>query len=323
MKINIISTENGKNDEGMRNIATHTAECLEKLDRVKICRSQLSSPIVCVKNALGSEASVIFARGTKKTALLAKVIVSLRRRVYFVLVQPPEDGFIETLGVDLYKLSYFAVTPGDAASLTSRGIGVKTLPVGIDTNKFSPPSSDSEVSALRKKYGIADDRLLVVHVGHLSTGRGLETFLELDRNRFERLVVASGMFSGGGVRQTLERDGVRVIAEYVSHIEEIYRMADVYLFPTVDQSFVISIPLSVTEALACGTPAVCLRGIAGLSLIDADESSLTVLDSTEALADAIERVATLKSRQSLLRSAQSWDDTAAAVLAAIAEEAKK
>lgn len=58
-------------------------------------------------------------------------------------------------------------------------------------------------------------------------------------------------------------------------------------------------------------------------MIDADESSLTVLDSTEALADAIERVATLKSRQSLLRSAQSWDDTAAAVLAAIAEEAKK
>lgn len=320
MTLNIISTQNGTHNEGMRNIATHITSCIADGGANKVRLSPLSSPLVCMKNSIGADATVIFARGTEKTAVLAKLVRRLCRRVYFVLVQPPEEKFAEVLGRDVCRMKYFAITPGDGAAIEALGGEVRPLPVGIDSEKFSPAADRTEVVRLREKYSVAAERPLVLHVGHISSGRGLEAFLKLPGDRFERLVVASGMFPNEDVRRSLEANGVKILTGYLECIEELYRMADVYLFPTVDQNFVISVPLSVMEALSCGTPAVCLDGIAGLRSIPAEAGTLSIIGDEGELEAAVTAAVSAKSYCSCLVSPASWADAAAVMCRVISEE---
>jgi glycosyltransferase involved in cell wall biosynthesis len=57
----------------------------------------------------------------------------------------------------------------------------------------------------------------------------------------------------------LSERGVRLIREYVPRIEEIYQLADAYVFPVVSEAAAIGVPLSVLEAMACNLPVVTTR----------------------------------------------------------------
>ena len=70
----------------------------------------------------------------------------------------------------------------------------------------------------------------------------------------QRMVVASGMFEDENVVRILNEAKVKIHKGYLENVEEVYQMADAYLFPTRSAEFVISIPLSVMEALSCGVP---------------------------------------------------------------------
>ena len=70
----------------------------------------------------------------------------------------------------------------------------------------------------------------------------------------QRMVVASGMFEDENVIRILNEARVKIHKGYLENVEEVYQMADAYLFPTRSAEFVISIPLSVMEALSCGVP---------------------------------------------------------------------
>jgi glycosyltransferase involved in cell wall biosynthesis len=52
----------------------------------------------------------------------------------------------------------------------------------------------------------------------------------------------------------LQRRGATVWTHVVEHIEEVYQMSDAYIFPVKDCCGAMEMPLSVLEALACGTP---------------------------------------------------------------------
>ncbi len=270
--INIISTVNGLENEGMRNVASHMIKELEGICNVKL--SALGNPVECMKNSIGADAVLVFARAAAKTAFLAKVVRIFCKKVYFVLVQKPEPVFIEKLGKSIKKFSFFTSVPEDAEEVRSLGCTVYPLSIGINKMKFHPAVNADEKSALRKKYGFTDDMPLVIHVGHLSQGRGLEDFTHLPKERFQRLVVASGMFNGDEVERALAEDGVTILKEYLPDVSEVYRMADVYLFPTKSAEFVISVPLSVMEALSCGIPVVAYDKVAGIRMLKEHTDSI-------------------------------------------------
>lgn len=322
MVLNIISTVNGMENEGMRNIASHMIRELKSMCNVRC--SALRNPIECLKNTVGADAVIIFARASSKTAILAKVLRLICKKVYFILVQKPESAFIDKIEKNADKYGYFAILPKDGEALGSRGIKVRKLSVGINKAKFHPAENRNEVASLRRKYGIPDEKILVLHVGHLSDGRGLEELLNLPKDRFERLVVASGMFNSVEIEEKLRADGVNVIKEYLPNVSEVYRMADVYLFPTRSTEFVISVPLSVIEALACGIPVVAYQGVDGINMIDAvDGAVTTVTDKVE-----LERAVMLSAEkfsdnfESLLTNMGSWTDAAKAFLDCISEDVK-
>ena len=65
------------------------------------------------------------------------------------------------------------------------------------------------------------------------------------------------------VDKSLKKDlllsGVKVIDFYVDNIQEIYQMADCYIFPTQSAIDAVEIPLSVLEAMYCNIPVLTER----------------------------------------------------------------
>ena len=57
------------------------------------------------------------------------------------------------------------------------------------------------------------------------------------------------------VRQALlQSANITLIEDYLPAVEQLYQMADCYVFPVVEQGNCIDVPRSCLEAAACGTP---------------------------------------------------------------------
>ena len=155
----------------------------------------------------------------------------------------------------------------------------------------------------------------MIHVGHCSAGRGLEDFAAI--SDADRMVVASGMFENAETVKTLEDAGVKIHKGYLEHVEEIYQMADVYLFPTHSAEFVISIPLSVMEALSCGVPVIGYKDFENLAAIPAAEGAVTLINSKGELNAAVAEAARRKQNQSYLIEPKTWEQVSDDVLSIV------
>ena len=61
------------------------------------------------------------------------------------------------------------------------------------------------------------------------------------------------------IRDELEESRCLVWTDYFKQIEEIYALADCYIFPEVGKKASIVLPLSVLEAMACNLPVISAR----------------------------------------------------------------
>lgn len=140
--------------------------------------------------------------------------------------------------------------------LNNRVIYIKT---GVDTEQFCAVSIE-EKRQLRKKYGLPEDKLIVIHAGHLKMGRNISQLLKIDE-RFHVVMVASTLMADEqdkSLRERLEaKKNLTLIDWYLPCIEEIYQLADVYFFPVQSAGHCVDVPLSVLEAAACQLPVVC------------------------------------------------------------------
>lgn len=313
MKVHIIGTVNGIENEGMRNIATHLARALEKEHQVR--RSGLRQPLRIIRRTADSDVTFLFARANASVYRLARFVRLLCPQVYLVCVQKPEAAFVERNRRRPLRCGWFAISMEDLEDIDAKR--KYPLDVGIDTEKFRPVPM-AQMAALRETYGFSMDKPLAVHVGHCSKGRGLEDFLALDGSQVQRLVVASGLFEDKETARRLEDGGVTVLRGFQPQIQEIYQMADCCLFPTRSAEYVISIPLSVMEALACGTPVIGYRDFGGLDAIDAVAGAITRVDSAAEAATLLPKMR--RQQRTLLASACSWEEAARRMLAAVKEE---
>jgi glycosyltransferase involved in cell wall biosynthesis len=129
---------------------------------------------------------------------------------------------------------------------------------GVDTTRFCPVDSRQK-EALRKKYGIPPGKRVALHVGHLRTERNVQQLLKLDESWHAVLVVSTltAAEQNETLRAQLESaENVTLIDWYLPNIEQLYQLADVYLFPVVQAHGCIDVPLSALEAAACGIPVV-------------------------------------------------------------------
>lgn len=201
-----------------------------------------------------------FASNTRASAIRIWVlsrVVKKGIRVIFIL-RHPMDTFTKFLlkmsGAEIIALSK------ESYEFYLREVGDKVLylKTGIDTEKFIPVSV-KEKNRIRKIYNVAPGKKVLLHVGHLKKGRNVDKLLNVGTDYHVFLVVSSVTEEekDGKLREKLEnRKNTTIIESYIEHIEEVYQMSDVYLFPVQQDGNCIDVPLSVLEAASCNIPIV-------------------------------------------------------------------
>ena len=316
MVIHIIGTVNGQINEGMRNVATHLVMEFQKENTVLY--SGLKQIPQIIFNSKRADVTMIFARANKLVYSLAMIVTKMCKNVWIVLVQRPDAEFMEKNNKHPLKCNYLSITESDMKDVkTVSGKRKELFSVGIEADKFTPVSAEQQ-KMLKQKYGFDSSKPLVIHVGHCSKGRGLEDFTKI--HTAQRMVVASGMFEDENVVRILNEAKVKIHKGYLQNVEEVYQMADAYLFPTRSAEFVISIPLSVMEALSCGVPVIGYKSFENLKEITGSDGAITLVDSAEQLDQVLPEVIKKKRSRSLLEQTGSWSEVAQSVLRMVREE---
>jgi glycosyltransferase involved in cell wall biosynthesis len=140
------------------------------------------------------------------------------------------------------------------------GFRTRTLPNGVDLTKFKPVSSYQKIQ-LRHKYGIPEEAKIVLHLASLRKERNLGICKRIQKAGLYRVLIVGrkGDKNDPTVMRELQDAGCLVWVEHFAHIEDIYNIADCYLFPTKNKKACIETPLSVLEAMACNLPIITTR----------------------------------------------------------------
>ncbi len=309
MNIHIISTINGLENEGMRNVATHLAREFEKEHTVT--HSSLKDVLSIIKNGRKSDVTLVFARLIKSVYYMLRIVRPFVKKICVVCVQPVSEEFAQLNRKHKVVDYCLTICKSDVENAFEKDI-IHTFPVGINSEKFK--RSEKSRAQLCKELSLPDDKTIVLHVGHCSSGRYLEEMLTLDKSKYHCVVIASGMFDDENVKKALKDGGVDVRFGFVKNIEDYYSCADVYFFPTKSSEFVISVPLSVMEALSCGTPVVAYKSFEKLSLIKSEDNAFELISSVDELSCAVDKAKIKKSDNSFLVHSKNWGEVSAQVI---------
>ena len=150
---------------------------------------------------------------------------------------------------DLVKESYLQDYP------------VKVIHNGIDLDIFKPTPNN-----FRQKYGIADDKYIVLGVAFgWGERKGLDVFVELAK----RLEPEKYQIVLVGTDETVDKLLPQTIisihrTQNQTELAEIYTAADLFVNPTRDENY----PTVNMEALACGTPVLTFNTGGSPEIID-------------------------------------------------------
>ena len=155
------------------------------------------------------------------------------------------------------------LTQSDESERVFIDLGCKTefLPSGVDIERFVPSSKDVK-EGLREKYGIDKDKFVILHVGSIKEGRGIEIFKEMQTKGDQVIIIGNkSMGIEKQIYRGIEESGCKVWIKYFKNMEEIYALSDCYVFPTSPMNKLNSIemPLSVLEAMSCNLPVITTK----------------------------------------------------------------
>ena len=195
----------------------------------------------------------------------------------------------------------------------ARRLGVNSGVIwsGVDTERFRPPEA-GEKEELRRRYGLPVGDQIVMHVGHLRESRNLRALVPLAATPGVTVVVVASRRTWPeteDLRRELEAQGVRVLDGYQPRIEELYRLADCYVFPCTEADHAIALPLSVVEAIGSGLPVVAMRFRALPERLSA-MPGVELVDTSDELPGRVLAVLRSPGDTRPLAAALSWDSVA-------------
>ena len=231
--------------------STNQSDCHLKLNKLFLNRSLISlirrkkEPVLYIpfsSNTMASVMRVWVLSWFAKYGL--KVIFVLRYPMNSVKEKLLRLSGAEVIALSAESYDFFKSIVGHKATY---------LKTGIDTKQFSPVD-DIVAEQLKEKYGMMKDKKVILHVGHLKSGRNVEQLLKISQKYHVFLVTSTLTKDEQDVElrnKLLSQSNITIIDKYIPNIQELYQMADVYFFPVQESGHCIDVPLSVMEAAAC------------------------------------------------------------------------
>ncbi|MBU0579776.1 MAG: glycosyltransferase family 4 protein [Candidatus Margulisbacteria bacterium] len=257
-----------RRDEGLSNIDYYlSAELSKRIKILELVTREIFSDIFW-KKIKGFKPDVIhYLHGPSlKSFFITKAIGAYcRSKTVISATHPIVPHFLKQM-VRILKPDLILIQ-SDRVNRMFRDLGCKTefLPNGVDITRFTSVDREKKIK-LRLKFGIDPEKFIVLHVGHLTKERNLGVLNLIQGDNIQVIVVVSGYFQKDfNLYNSLRYGGCLILDGFFENIEEIYGLADCYIFP-VKKGDSIQSPLSVMEAMACNLPVVAteFEGLASL-----------------------------------------------------------
>jgi len=223
---------------------------------------------------------------------------SLRDRIFWPLYANTFGKYVNMLTNKCYPIS------ADAAETVIRFFGIKAdkveiVPLGVDTNLFSPPSSEflqRTRQQIRKSFGFAPNEVVCIYTGRFSKDKNPLCLahaidkLITDGGAFRALFVGNG--PSGDVEAIRCTPGC-VVQPFVpsSELPPYYWAADIGVWPKQEST-------SQLDAAACGLPLILSNRIKVLERVDGSGLLYEENDQDD-LARQILRLSSAETRQML------------------------
>jgi glycogen synthase len=170
------------------------------------------------------------------------------------------------------------ITVSEAMKRELVGLGVEAKKVrvchhGVDGAFFNPDMADPErLAALRKRYGYAEDDIIVLFMGRLESVKGIVQLFSAipdvlaNNPRLKLLVVGKGSLESWAISEAKRLGCITLVTEFLDAEDKMhhYALADLCVFPSIYEPFGIV----ALEAAAMGKAAVVgASGTSGLAEI--------------------------------------------------------
>jgi len=296
-------------------VYTAGAETAEGVRRLGRRNRLLAHPILWGDLQRHRPETIIYVYPASPAALLRARILKLVSRgaqVVIIALQPHGlSRWSRPLARLLWPDLLLVGSESELRQTLRMGANAARARFGVDLDRFRPPRR-GEKPALRRKWGMPEDTQIVLHVGHLQDDRNLRALVPLASKPGTTVAV---LVSGHKTKESerlkaeLEQQGVVILEGYRPQVEELYQLADCYVFPVIQSRGAIAMPLSVLEALASDLPVASTRfGV--LPEIFADTAGVRFADTGEELAAAVDELLQLRPSTRHLAEPYSWDATA-------------
>jgi glycosyltransferase involved in cell wall biosynthesis len=165
--------------------------------------------------------------------------------------------------------------------------GVDASRVVVRGNGFpEPPASSSPEADVRSQLGLAEDAQVVLYVGRVAAGKGLDHLAEVARQLSDAHVVVVGPDDRHGAADTLRgAPNVHLLPATSEPPFDLYRQADVFVLPSAGESF----GMAAAEAASVGTP-VIVTDRCGVAACFEDGEALVVPYDRASVVAAVRRV---------------------------------
>jgi L-malate glycosyltransferase len=208
------------------------------------------------------------------------------RRVVFPLSRSP-------ISLARYRAAarIVAISQAVRSELLAAGLDPKRIEIVPDGVEIPDPVSPETRLRARERWGLPADSTVIVNVGALSAEKGhallIEAFARLQREMGNCQLLISG---DGPLRAQLERQAQEAglaaavtFAGFVSDVDSVYRAADLFVFPSLQEGA----GSSLLRAMAFGLPVLALARGGVAELIEDGRNGILVANaSAEALARA-------------------------------------
>lgn len=265
---------------------------------------------------LNNHRKILYIPGASATPfsfIRAKILQLITKKdVYLLALQPRRYKlFFKFLAQNISPQCIISQSNKTSHYLSKLKIKNEVLPLGVNTDKYYQLSAEQRKS-LRSQYKIHPQKKVLLHVGHIQKSRNLDWLTHIKKNNpgIEVIIVGSTFNQDDeGLFAQLQKSGIRIIREFTPQLEEIYNLADYYIFPVLRNDGAIETPLSVIEAMACNLPIITTKFGSLPDTFSADED-FHYVESAEEIVQLVKKKRILPCRNRDKISPFTWKEIA-------------